>query len=164
MTEVDCQRLCTLVFVELARASRKRRTLTYTELGAAVRLGPSDPKLHAALERIWLWCAQTQMMHINALVVRSAPPRQGLPGSGYRPGGRLVSRDEWERLRDRIFVQDWHAAHRYYYPIIWPPGLRGASSSTGSAEADGETGRAGPFVDMAFDALAEFFADFGGLG
>ncbi|MFW6413218.1 MAG: hypothetical protein ACOC0V_03705 [Oceanicaulis sp.] len=89
----------------IVQAARRRRTLTYAELGEAVGLIARGLGLHlAALET---WCAENGLPPLTLLVVKRDT---GRPSDEGRYQGRRygeMSPDEIDRLQREVFDHDW---------------------------------------------------------
>ena len=114
--------LCNAIFPILRQRADSRCPITYSELGAQVGVYHRDQRLHSALGSIWTWCSDHEYPHLNALVIRKSGPRRGMPGTGYRPEGRAISRETWVSLRQQIYEYDWDKVRP---PKSWPTGLCG---------------------------------------
>lgn len=116
--------LCSSIFAVLKECAQNHSTITitYSALGLLVGVHHRDPSLHTALGSIWQWCGDNKHPHINAIVVRKSGSRQGLPGTGYKPTGTPITRQNWERMREAVFRQDWRAIPP---PHSWPSGYCG---------------------------------------
>ena len=95
--------LCTAILGVLGARALAQDVITYSELGADVGVHHRSRQLHQALGSIWQWCAERDLPHINALVVSKSGPRRGIPGTGYRPDGRPITREAWLAVRDEVY-------------------------------------------------------------
>ena len=80
----------------------ERRPFTYGEVAQAVggmALGMWQP-----LWKIWQFCDEHNLPQLNALVVNQDT---GLPGDGFTPSGRPVSRAQWEQICNQVWSFDW---------------------------------------------------------
>ena len=53
-------------------------------------------------------CNDRGWPHLNALVVRK---KDGLPGDGYKPDGKALSKDEFRLVKQEIYDSDWTDKH-----------------------------------------------------
>ena len=117
------QQLSSSIFSILKKRAQGHQTITYEKLGGMVGVYHRSRIFHSALGSIWHWCEQSDLPHINALVVRKSGNRKDLPGVGYTPNGQPVSATEWGRLKGAIYGHNWNAVSP---PSRWPVGHCGA--------------------------------------
>ena len=94
--DLDEQDLSTAIYHALVQTACRRVTTTYGELGGLLGVNPHFG-LGRPLGRIWHWCHEKGIPHINALVVRQDT---GRPGGGYEP-------DDWKAVRDAVWAHDY---------------------------------------------------------
>ncbi len=89
-------------FDVLADVAADGTTITYGEL--AERIETFVLTLFPALGVLWGWCDERGYPHLNALVVNE---KTGMPGDGYKPGGRPLGEKDWRETVAEVHQFDW---------------------------------------------------------
>lgn len=96
------------VFKVLADSAKVGKTITYKEVGQAVKL--HWRQIPTRLYSIWQWCENKQppLPHLNAIAVNG---KTKLPGAGYTPHNHPLSQTEFEQVKRQVFAYDWDKVH-----------------------------------------------------
>jgi len=96
-----------------SRVAKKRPSITYRELAAAVsEMHPRDPRFHAALGEVANACRHAQLPCLPAIVWRADTRR---PSAGYykvahpRAHTDDAKRGAWEREHERVIAASFPA-------------------------------------------------------